>query len=377
MIDTRRADPKRLLKEIAKKQIIGHNLKFDYRVLRKNYDIRIENLFDTMLAAQIVECGMDKEEIKGWFGLESCAKRYANKDYYSKQGNLFAPTIPKKLRDSFLTMDSEPFNQAQLYYGGIDIVSTFVLYEVLQARIKQDDLTETLRIENEFLKVFGDMEEVGVRVDPDQWLENYRHTLKKTEDLEKELMSFRLINWKSPKQVVPILKELGVDTNIIDKKTGNIKDSAAAGVLERHISTHPIIPKLIEFNLSRKESSTYGLKFLQHIDPETNRVHSSFMQILRTGRTSSTNPNIQNIKRGAVYRSAFQPEEGNVFVAADFSNIEARILAEKCGDENFLSTFENGGDYHTATARIAFNDPTLTKDSHERQIAKNINFSLA
>jgi DNA polymerase-1 len=173
------------------------------------------------------------------------------------------------------------------------------------------------------------------------------------------------------------MQSFGVDTSIIDKKTGAIKESVARQVLEKQIKKDPIIGSYLSYKESAKESSVYGEMFLKHVNPISNRVHSSFMQIMRTGRTSSTNPNIQNIKRGAIYRSAFQAEEGNVFVGADFSNIEARILADKCGDVNFRAAFDNDGDYHLATARLAFEDPTLQKDSEERRLAKNINFSIA
>lgn len=89
IVDCRKHDPTRLLKALAKKKLVGHNLKFDYQVIKSNYGIVLEDVFDTMLGAQIVECGLDKEEKKGWFSLESVSRRYLNKDYYSNQLSLF------------------------------------------------------------------------------------------------------------------------------------------------------------------------------------------------------------------------------------------------------------------------------------------------
>jgi DNA polymerase-1 len=165
--------------------------------------------------------------------------------------------------------------------------------------------------------------------------------------------------------------------SIIDKKTGEIKESVSREVLKKQTAKAGILKTYLDYKLSQKESSTYGEKFLRHVNPTSQRVHSSYMQIMRTGRTSSTNPNCQNIKRGSIYRSAFQAEEGNTFVGADFSNIEARILADKCEDENFINIFINNGDYHLETAKLAFDNPNLTKGSEERQLAKTINFAIA
>lgn len=165
--------------------------------------------------------------------------------------------------------------------------------------------------------------------------------------------------------------------SIIDKKTGEIKESVSREVLKKQTAKAGILKTYLDYKLSQKESSTYGEKFLRHVNPTSQRVHSSYMQIMRTGRTSSTNPNCQNIKRGSIYRSAFQAEEGNTFVGADFSNIEARILADKSNDENFINIFINNGDYHLETAKLAFDNPNLTKGSEERQLAKTINFAIA
>lgn len=173
------------------------------------------------------------------------------------------------------------------------------------------------------------------------------------------------------------MKELGVDVSIIDKKTGEIKESVSRQVVKKQSFKDDILKIYLDYKLSQKASSTYGEKFLRHVNPTSQRIHSNYMQIMRTGRTSSTNPNCQNISRGSVYRSAFQAEDNNVFVGADFSNIEARILADKSGDENFINIFINNGDYHLETAKLAFDNPNLTKQSEERQLAKTINFAIA
>ncbi len=243
---------------------------------------------------------------------------------------------------------------------------------------EKDELLNTLDLENNFLLVLGDMELNGVYADQSQWLANYRETLKQTEQLKSQLLQERQINWDSWQQVLPIMKELGVDVSIIDKKTGEIKESVARTVISKQVNKSPLLGLYLDYKIIKKESSTYGEKFLRHVNPISNRIHSSYMQIMRTGRTSSTNPNIQNIKRGSVYRSAFQAEEGNSIVAFDFSNIEARVLADKSEDENFISIFlKENSDYHLETAKMAFDNESLTKSSEERQLAKTVNFAIA
>jgi ribonuclease D len=108
VLDTRKEDPTALLKSIkdSNKRILGHNLKYDYQVIKTNYDVPLENLWDTMLAAQIIECGL--EAPKGHFTLEQTVARYV-RPYYTKQGNLFAPTVTKQIRSSFAEIGDHPF----------------------------------------------------------------------------------------------------------------------------------------------------------------------------------------------------------------------------------------------------------------------------
>lgn len=133
----------------------------------------------------------------------------------------------------------------------------------------------------------------------------------------------------------------------------------------------------IQYKIEGKKCNAYGEKFLRHVNPQSGRVHTSFLQLKDTGRTGSSGPNMQNIPRDKTYRSAFHTGDASSFVIADFSNQEMRILAEFSQDENLLKAFERGSDIHLETAKITFNDETLTKESVERQWAKSINFLIA
>lgn len=327
-----------------------------------------------MLASQVIECGLDAP--KGHFTLEQTVARYV-RPYYTRQGNLFAPTVTKQIRSSFQDIGNNPFSYEQIFYGAFDVEATHILKKKLLARAEELDLVRTLDLEFEFLKVLGDMELNGVFLEKEAWLSNAKIVEAQTEELLLKLLDFSVINWDSPKQATQVLKEVGVDVLTLDKKSGEIKESVGRIVLQKQEARFPILKTYLDYKMLKKKQISYGEKFLRHINPHSGRIHSSFMQIMRTGRTSSTNPNIQNVTRGDVYRTAFMAEEDNTLVVADFSNEEARIIADKSEDPNMLKATSGGGDFHLEIAKIAFENPNLIKSSDERQYAKSIGFLVA
>lgn len=221
------------------------------------------------------------------------------------------------------------------------------------------------------------MELNGVYLDADKWLNTARQIEIDAQEARNKLDDLSPINWDSPKQACAYLKGVGVDVLILDKNTGGIKESVGKIGLMKQSARFPVLQIYLEYKTLKKKAVAYGEKFLRHINPHTGRIHSSFMQIMRTGRTSSSNPNIQNITRGDVFRSAFMAEEGNTLIVADFSNQEMRVIADKSQDVNLIAAFKANRDIHLETARLTFNDPDLDKDSEERQMAKSINFLAA
>lgn len=124
VIDTRAEDPTSLLKYLTKKLVVGHNIKFDRQVIWLNYGIELEHCFDTMLAAQVLECG--PRTAKGHFTLEGCTRRYVNPFAYSQQGDLFLPLVTKEIRKSFSTVTGQ-FTSEQVAYGAFDAQCTYAL----------------------------------------------------------------------------------------------------------------------------------------------------------------------------------------------------------------------------------------------------------
>lgn len=190
-----------------------------------------------------------------------------------------------------------------------------------------------------------------------------------------ELNEVADINWDSPKQVAPVLKSFGVSTMVMDKDTMQLKESVSKLALKDQ-GSHPIVEKYLKYKELKKSASSYGEKFLAHVGDD-GRIHSSFHQIKDTGRTSSMAPNMQNIPRTEVFRRCFQGQGDNVLVIADFANQELRVLADKANEASMIDAFMHGRDIHLETAKKAFDNDELKKDSEERQMAKSMNFLMA
>lgn len=198
----------------------------------------------------------------------------------------------------------------------------------------------------------------------------------RTVEMLAELEAISQINWNSPKQVNEIFKGMGVDTLILDKKTGEIKESVGKIQLEKQQAKFPVLSLYISYKKEDKKCKAYGEKFLRHVNPQSGRIHTSLLQLKDTGRTGSSGPNMQNIPRDPLFRHAFHTGEHSSFVIADFSNQEMRLLGYYAQDKGLLTAFSQGSDIHLETAKITFNDPTLEKESKERQWAKSINFLI-
>ena len=359
---------KSVLRTILKKLVIGHNIKYDLQIIKNEFGYTFEHIYDTMLAAQVIECGAERK--KGHFTLESVAKRYVNPLAYSLQGSLFESTVTKKIRDSFHKFDT--LTLAQIDYGATDAEYTYRLYGRLNKILEKEDLMDTLKLELEFCKLLVDMELEGIGVNRSSWMLASNAAFDKLTTLQGILSSYKDLNWNSPKQILPYFKSLGVDTTLFDRNTGIYKETVAKTILESQVSKHEIIKYYLDYKKYQKQYSTYGEEFLdKHTSPVTNKIHSSFHQIMVTGRTSSSSPNLQNIPKSSVYRSAFG-EKG--WVKADFKAQELHIAASYAKEQTLLTSLREGKDPHLETAKLVYDDNTLTADSRERQYAKSINF---
>ena len=228
--------------------------------------------------------------------------------------------------------------------------------------------------------VLGEMERDGFRVDPAMLAEYGRTLQTRIGELEAAIheMAGEPFNILSTKQLGIILFEkLGLPT-AKKTKTGYSTD---ADVLEALADAHPIVPALLEYRQLTKLKSTYADGLLKVISPVTGRVHSRFNQTIAvTGRISSTEPNLQNIPvrtpLGRLIRKAFVPRDGCVFVDADYSQIELRVLAHVTGDETLRQAFRDNTDIHALTASQVFHVPLAEVTGEMRRRAKAVNFGI-
>lgn len=370
------ATPKRLddLKPILvnpKIKKYGHNLKFDWRVL-KNQGVELQGLdFDTMIASYLLNPGNRQHN------LDSLVFTELGFEKISKVN--LADTQPTQLTIDFKALDPEKLS----LYSCEDADFTNRLVKILKKRLKIEGLLDLFnKIELPLIPVLGEMENTGIKVDvaPLRLLNN--EVGAKLTKLEKEIhkLAKTKFNINSTKQLKEILFEkLAIPSDNIKKtKTGF---STAEDELEKLNDLHPIIPLLRDYRELNKLQTTYLNALPTMINPKTGRIHTSYNQtITATGRLSSTDPNLQNIptrtEEGRKIRDAFIAENGFELIGFDYSQIELRLAAHMSSDKKMIAAFKNNEDIHTATA-AEINDVKLTAvTKNMRREAKAINFGL-
>lgn len=261
-----------------------------------------------------------------------------------------------------------------------DIASLFPLYKRLSEEIKLKEMDKLLyEIEQPLCEVLASMEVYGVKADV-EGIKAFGVTLSaQIKQTEAEIYSLagREFNISSPKQLGVVLFE---ELNLPSKKKTKSGYSTNAEVLESLVDKHPIVPLILEYRTLAKLNSTYVDGLLKEVRSD-GRVHSVFKQTeTRTGRISSTEPNMQNIpvrkELGRNMRKFFVAEKGKTLVDADYSQIELRVLASVCGDKNMQEAFLSGKDIHTSTAAQVFGVPEDFVEPEMRSAAKAVNFGI-
>lgn len=261
-----------------------------------------------------------------------------------------------------------------------DILSISPLLEKLLKEMKKEKLTSLYEdIEMPLIEVLASMEDTGVKIDR-HGVEEFGEFLSvMTSDAKKKIYNRagHLFNISSPKQLAVVLfEEMGLPP-VKKTKTGY---STNADVLEELRNYDPIIDNIINYRQYTKLNSTYVEGLMDKIG-EDGRIHTLFKQTeTRTGRISSTEPNMQNIpvrtELGKHMRKFFVADEGKVLIDADYSQIELRVMAHLCGDKNMMDAFKLGEDIHTSTASQVFDVPPIMVSSEMRSTAKAVNFGI-
>ena len=265
-------------------------------------------------------------------------------------------------------------------YAGLEAYTYYSTADKIMDVLKNENMSELFEtIEMPLIFVLFDMQQQGIRVD-EQALNTYSKILgDKIEVLEKQIYkeAGEEFNINSPKQLGVILFEkLGMPNG---KKTKS-GYSTAADVLEKLAPDYPVVSHILEYRQLAKLKSTYADGLTQYI-AEDGRIHGTFNQtITATGRISSTEPNLQNIpirmEMGRAIRNVFVPRDGYVFIDADYSQIELRILAHMSGDEKLIQAYNSSEDIHRATASEVFGVPLSDVTPEQRRNAKAVNFGI-
>jgi DNA polymerase-1 len=346
----------------------GHNIKYDLHILA-NHGIHISKVIgDTMIMSHLLTPHLRQHS------LDDLSLHHFGHQKISIQSLIGSGKDEK-------AMTEVPIDQVASYCGE-DVLMTIKLKELFEKELKTQELTDLYQtIEIPLIQVLTQMERSGIYVDPNYLMEIKKELTIHLTRIEEETYALagEKFNIKSPKQLGEILFNKLKISPLIKTKTGF---STNAETLELMQDAHPIIPKIVDFRLLEKLRSTYVDSLVHEINPKTGRVHCHFNQsITATGRLSCQNPNLQNIPvktdAGRNIRAAFKPQkEGWLFLAADYSQIELRLLAHFSEDPLLLEAFRNHEDVHKLTASKVFEIPLNEVTSEKRSLAKAVNFGI-
>lgn len=372
VIDTRviSIEPLRCILEDENIVKIFHNAKFDLKFIRKWANIECENIYDTMLAEKVINCGKGLSA-----SLANTLKRHLNID------------LPKAVRTEFINLTTKPFTTNQIVYGANDVIYLPQIKDKQLNFITAYSLENTVELENKAVLAFADIEYNGLDLNTNAWLALGDESLARAMSIKEELNQIVLttkklskfvpkyiqtdmfeevsrqasVNWDSPKQVLAVFQ-------CYEKKLENVNGKE----LIKYKTKHSLIGKYIKYKESMKVASSYGEAFLKHLGGD-GRIHTGFNQILDTGRVSSSRPNMQQIPADNRFRNCFTAPEGWSFVSADYSSQELNVIAFGSKDPVWISALERGEDLHSTCADLVYKQEW--KDSAEDDCAYYINKS--
>ena len=351
------------------------NAKFDLQFFYK-HDIILENIFDTYLAEGVLYCGFDDVKLPNYVrkSLDVLVLKYCG------------VLLNKSIRG---TINRVGLTDKVIEYGANDVKYLIPVMTSQMVKIKEDGLWGAVKLDNKFVKVLAYIEYCGIYLNKEKWLAKMEDDSKKLSDMEfalnkwvferfgdkyvnKQLDLFSAakrcsLNWSSSKQIIPIFKELGVDTKVRDKKTGKMKDSIEAKHIVKQVHVSPLIQMYIDYKKAQKLVTTYGQNFLDAINPKTGRIHATFWQIMNTGRTScgsgdnkddDNSINLQNIPSDKITRGCFTNQfENTILVDCDYSQQEDRMYTQLSKEPaliDFYNDTTRKRDGHSFTAKLCF-----------------------
>ena len=347
---------------------IGQNIKFDF-ILLFRHGVVMNSIEDTMLMSYVLDAGKNRHNMDTLSEIHLNHKTIAFKDIVG--------TGKKEI--NFSDVDLEKAKD----YAAEDADVTFRLYKKFHKSLKEERMINIYEIfEKPMIKILAYMEIQGIKIDKKFLMVLSSKFEKKIEKIQKEVfkISKKEFNIGSPKQLGEILYN---ELKIADlKKTKKGSFATSASVLEDLAFKGHKFPQLIlDWRQVSKLKNTYSDSLPEHINPETKRVHTSFLlAATTTGRLASSDPNLQNIpiksEDGKDIRKAFIAEKDHVLISADYNQIEMRILADLADVKELKKAFKNDEDIHTLTASQIFNIDIKKVNQDQRRKAKAINFGI-
>ena len=350
---------------------VGQNIKYDLKILSR-YGIEVRgNLFDTMIAHYLINPDMRHNmdvlsETYLKYSPKSITELIGKKG--KNQGNM--RDIPLDDIKEYAVEDADVTIQLKNHFLPIlEKVGTKKLYD---------------EIEIPLIPVLADMEKEGINLDVDFLKKMSVEMTAESKALEQNIYETagETFNLASPKQLGDVLFDKMKIGGAKQKKTKTGQYATGEEILSYLANDNPIVKDILEWRQMVKLQSTYIDALPNQVDPKTGRVHTDYMQtVAATGRLSSNNPNLQNIpvrtERGRQIRKAFIARDENyTLVSADYSQIELRIIAALCGEENMIEAFRNNEDIHKSTAAKVFNVPLEEVTKEQRSHAKTVNFGI-
>ncbi|WP_405199752.1 DNA polymerase I [Christiangramia sp. LLG6405-1] len=349
---------------------IGQNLKYDIKVLDK-YNIEVKSpIFDTMIAHYLINPDMRHN-------MDVLAETYLN---YTPQP--ITELIGKKGKNQKSMRDVDLKSQTE--YGVEDADITFQLKTLFEKELEDANTRKLFNeIEIPLVEVLADMELEGIKLD-----ENYLQSLSEALTNDIKVLEAKIYEEAGEEFLISSPKQLGIilfekmELSKKPKKTKTGQYSTSEDVLSVLAEENPIVQHVLDYRGLVKLQNTYVDALPNQVEKTTGRVHTEYMQtIAATGRLSSNNPNLQNIpirtERGRQVRKAFVPRDENfVLLAADYSQIELRIIAALSDEENMIKAFKEGEDIHASTAAKVFNVPLEEVTREQRSNAKTVNFGI-
>ena len=331
---------------------VFQNASLDLQML-KSAGVEVKgNLFDTMIASQLLEAGLDRAHT-----LEAIVQRH----------------LHTNLDKAEQTSWKNGLTQTQIGDAARDVALLLPLRDKLASRLAEKELTAIVAIEFRAVHGVAEMEWHGMGIHQeklqafaDELRQQKAHLEQQLETMLSKPESNQSVDLDSPKQLLAALKQNGIPIN-------NTRKETLIPLQDRY----PVLSKLMEYRSVSKALSTYAEGYKALIHPKTGRLHPHLNQCgAVTGRFSCDKPNLQNVPRDPRIKGCFEPAPGNVLVKADYSQIELRIAAKLSGEPRMIQAYQNGRDLHTLTASLLLHKPTSEITGDERRLAKAVNFGL-